>query len=132
MSSQGAPLGREAAPNTDAIGNNICFSVPKGAGTPNHEEICPEPCLRILLTCLRKGKFLYLLQRLLVSEAVSQLFSEENSLLVPVGCHHTIVERCEVEEPEKAQGSFDTLLLLEPLSMMLRGIMFTSRASLSR
>ena len=88
MLSQGVPLGSEAAPNTDAIGNQICFSVLKGASIPNHEEICPELCLRILVTCLRKGKSLYLLQRLLVSEAVSQLFSEENSLPVPVGCHH--------------------------------------------
>ena len=47
----------------------------------------------------------------------------------------TIVERCEVEETEEteeARESSDTLLLLEPLSMLLRGKMLPSRATLSR
>ena len=129
---QGVPLDSEAAPNIDAIGNKVCFSVLKGAGIPNHEEICPELCLRMLVTCTAKGA------------APCTFFRDCSSVRQCLSCSRkrnrcwcpwdatTIVERCEVEKTENAQESSDTLLLLEPLSMMLRGIMFTSRATLSR
>ena len=42
---QGVPLESKAAPNTDAVGNKVCFTVLKGAGIPTHEEICPAPSL---------------------------------------------------------------------------------------
>ena len=52
---QGVPLESKAAPNTDAIGNKVCFSVMRGAVIPNHAEICPGLCRRILVTCTGKG-----------------------------------------------------------------------------
>ena len=48
MLCQGVPLDGEAAPNTDAVGNKVCFAVMKEAVIPNPEEICAELCLRIL------------------------------------------------------------------------------------
>ena len=41
----------EAAPNTDASENKVCFTVLKGAGIPNLEEICSELYHRLLATC---------------------------------------------------------------------------------
>ena len=52
---QGVPLESKAAPNTDAIGNKVCFTVLKGAGIQTHEEICPELRGRLLVTCTVKG-----------------------------------------------------------------------------
>ena len=52
---QGVPLESKPAPNTDAIGNKVCFSVMRGAVIPNHAEICPGLCRRILVTCTGKG-----------------------------------------------------------------------------
>ena len=98
---QGVPLDSEAAPNSDAIGNKVCFSVMKEAVIPNHEEICPELCLRILETCTGKG-------------ATPCTFFRDCSLVrqCPIRSRRrirywcpwdatTIVERCEVEETEK-------------------------------
>ena len=52
---RGGPLDSEAVPNNDAIGNKVCFAVMKETVIPRHEEICPELCLRILVTCTGKG-----------------------------------------------------------------------------
>ena len=68
-----------------------------------------------------------------VSEAAFQFFWEQKSLLVLLGCPHC--HKCDVEETEQteeARESSDTLLLLEPLRILLRGKMFPPRAPLSR
>ena len=49
----------------------------------------------------------------------------------PRGMPPQLSKRCEVEETEKAQERSDTLLIVEPLSM-LQNIKLTSRATLSR
>ena len=129
---QGVPLESEAAPNTDAIGNKVCFTVLKGAGIPTHEEICPELRRRLLVTCTVKGAApcTFFRDRSLVRQR-SSCSRKRNRYWCPWDAT-TIVERCEVEETEEAQESSDTLLLLEPLSMLLRGKMLPSRATLSR
>ena len=115
MLDQGGPLVRKAAPHPHAIGNKVCFSVMKGAVIPNPVEFG-------------------LLQLLLVSVAMTNSYPETKHKKFATGACESpqLSNDAKLKRKRKAQESSDTLLPLEPLIMMLLGIMFTPRATLSR
>ena len=127
---QGVPLDSEAAPNNWRHWEQGLLRCHERGGHPKSWGDLPWAVPSHFGNLHWEGSnSLYLLQGLLVSEAVSHSFSGKNSLLVPVGCHHNCRMMRSWRDWRQAPESSDALPLLEPLSMMLLGIMFTSSAT---